>query len=637
MQSRPSRFLAARKEALALCLCVAAGVPALAANPDWTALDDETAKNPMKVREIAERYVAQYHQSGDRKQELEALSVSVDANLILNDYVKARAMVERGLPLAQELNESRLLVNLTWSRGQIRMDQGDLVGAVYDFGEAAKLARQVGMEEERAGILIDQARVLNKQSRYNEALPLLFDAHAAFERLHKKQGIGVTLGVLADTYSQLGDYTQSLEYLRRAMAGLDEEKDAFELATVRFNMAASLMALNRLDEAEHLLTAALAKALKGNDANSTAFIRYRLGVIAEKRGWDKTALAYFDSALPQFIRTDDIAMVMHTQLDRAPLLAKTDTASAMQAFDEARLLLNRLNTPDEQMAVHYAGSAMYKNMGRYKEALTELEAWKTAKELDYSQFNRKAVTEMQVRFDAKQKEIENALLKSEQQRQAAELHASSNGRWLLLIGLSCSVVLLGTAISLLVYQMRQKRRYADLALHDELTSAPNRRHILAYAQRQLEACRSVGNDYSLAIIDLDNFKTINDRCGHDMGDLVLKAFAIACQGELRRGDRLGRMGGEEWLLVMPTAKQDELTVVFERLRATYQSHRPPQLAADLALTFSMGAAQAQAGESFERLLARADAAMYQAKQTGRDRLVLAERPPIPLSAFEPDG
>jgi diguanylate cyclase (GGDEF)-like protein len=503
--------------------------------------------------------------------------------------------------------------------------------------EADKLAKDLGMLNEHAGILVDKGNVMQTQGRLNEALQLLFEAHGAFEKLHDKTQISVTLGEIAGIYSSLGDNSQALEYYGRALTGLNRETDAQSITNLNYNVAAVLVEMGNLDEAERLMTKELASSLKRRDKAMVASIRYRLGLISQKRGWDKTALDYFDGALPEFLHIDDPAAIFNVQAHRAELLGKIDPTAASVAFETARTMLNRIDTPERRMQLHESGAAMYKAMKHYPEAMAELEEWIKADKAKDSQFNRKAITEMQVRFDARTKEIDNALLKSEQERQAAELKASKNGRWLLIVSLGCTVALLGALGFLLVFQVRQKRRYADLALVDELTGAPNRRHILTYAQQQLDSCRSLGTDFTLAVIDLDHFKSINDQCGHDAGDEVLRVFAQACQGELRRGDRLGRLGGEEWLLVMPSAKQEELATVFDRLQTAYQQKRPQIIPGTIAFSFSMGAAQAQAGESFDHLLARADTAMYSAKNTGRNRLVLADTPPIPQSAFEPDG
>lgn len=98
--------------------------------------------------------------------------------------------------------------------------------------------------------------------------------------------------------------------------------------------------------------------------------------------------------------------------------------------------------------------------------------------------------------------------------------------------------------------LRRRHRLAELALRDELTGAPNRRAVLAFAREQLSLARRLDLPLTLALIDMDRFKQINDRHGHAVGDRVLDAFVRAVSRELRGQDRLGRWGGEEWLLVV---------------------------------------------------------------------------------------
>jgi diguanylate cyclase (GGDEF)-like protein len=184
------------------------------------------------------------------------------------------------------------------------------------------------------------------------------------------------------------------------------------------------------------------------------------------------------------------------------------------------------------------------------------------------------------------------------------------------------VVLAGTGAWLRIVAQR-RRVLADLALRDELTGAPNRRAVSAYAEAQFKQTRRLGIPMTAAMIDLDHFKRVNDNHGHAAGDAVLRAFAQAADEVLRGQDRLGRWGGEEWLLVMPGTTQDQLPLVFERLRRAFASAVVPGMPHPHGCTFSMGAAQSAPGiESFDALVARADQHLYEAKQGGRNRLRL---------------
>jgi two-component system, cell cycle response regulator len=151
------------------------------------------------------------------------------------------------------------------------------------------------------------------------------------------------------------------------------------------------------------------------------------------------------------------------------------------------------------------------------------------------------------------------------------------------------------------------------ALTDALTGVPNRRHILQMAEqalaRQGDTCRPT----SLAIMDLDHFKSINDRHGHPCGDAVLRDFCGHCRRHLRPGEALGRLGGEEFLLLMPDTTLATALDRTEELRQTLQPHR------GVAYTFSAGLAQADMDESLHDLMRRADEALYRAKGLGRNR------------------
>lgn len=153
------------------------------------------------------------------------------------------------------------------------------------------------------------------------------------------------------------------------------------------------------------------------------------------------------------------------------------------------------------------------------------------------------------------------------------------------------------------------------ALTDALTGAPNRRHIVQLGEAMLDDRRRQTQPVSLALLDLDHFKAINDRHGHPAGDAVLRGFCEHVAERMRPPYRLGRFGGEEFLLLMPGTLLADAVTALERVRRTLEP------AAGIAYTFSAGLAQAQPGEPLERVVERADEALYRAKQGGRNQCV----------------
>jgi diguanylate cyclase (GGDEF)-like protein/PAS domain S-box-containing protein len=154
-------------------------------------------------------------------------------------------------------------------------------------------------------------------------------------------------------------------------------------------------------------------------------------------------------------------------------------------------------------------------------------------------------------------------------------------------------------------------RVEVLARHDALTGLPNRRSLEELLPREMARARRDGSSLCLAIVDIDHFKDYNDTHGHLAGDSVLRECAIAWDSQLRGADSIHRFGGEEFLVVLPDCETEEAVAILQRLLAA--------TAADQ--TCSAGLARWDFTEPSESLVSRADAALYEAKAAGRDRVI----------------
>jgi diguanylate cyclase len=209
--------------------------------------------------------------------------------------------------------------------------------------------------------------------------------------------------------------------------------------------------------------------------------------------------------------------------------------------------------------------------------------------------------------------------------------------WLrLLSGLWFAVVLAKVvALNLIGAQMRKAlstsndrltaalAQVRELSERDELTGLHNRRSILRLLAEERARFARGGPPFGVAILDIDHFKSVNDRFGHAMGDEVLRAFSKVVAGGLRGTDRVARYGGEEFLLLLPCVPDaPSATLASERLRRAVDEHNWSDLSADLRVTCSIGLTMSQAGEDVADMLERADAALYRAKSEGRNAVRL---------------
>jgi diguanylate cyclase len=203
--------------------------------------------------------------------------------------------------------------------------------------------------------------------------------------------------------------------------------------------------------------------------------------------------------------------------------------------------------------------------------------------------------------------------------------------------LACAVTALGRCASTGLYgsSMREalfKRgnelkkahaRIEELAQVDELTGLLNRRYIMKSLNEQMARAQRTGLTCSVAIIDLDFFKRINDQFGHPVGDEVLRTFAITLSANLRTIDKFGRYGGEEFLVILPDTTKDEAVRILDRLRSIVSEVDWATLSGMMNVTMSGGISEVRQQDSADDILARADAALYRAKDAGRNRVVAA--------------
>jgi diguanylate cyclase (GGDEF)-like protein len=173
---------------------------------------------------------------------------------------------------------------------------------------------------------------------------------------------------------------------------------------------------------------------------------------------------------------------------------------------------------------------------------------------------------------------------------------------------------------------RMTERLERLANVDDLTGVMTRRFFLSHADRWLLASARAGSSLSLAIIDLDLFKAINDGHGHPGGDQVLAHFGSLVSNNIRSKDLVGRLGGEEFGVLFPETTKEEVVEILDRLRTTLTKSGCMLPTGNLNYTFSAGVDEFQHGEPLSTLMARVDTALYMAKASGRNRVLAVAQP-----------
>jgi diguanylate cyclase (GGDEF)-like protein len=203
------------------------------------------------------------------------------------------------------------------------------------------------------------------------------------------------------------------------------------------------------------------------------------------------------------------------------------------------------------------------------------------------------------------------------------MHGPVTG-WIALFAIEIVLYVVGAAfVVLILAKDRTVRFYKMAAATDPLTGLLNRRGFFEAAGGLMERARGNKAPVSALAFDIDHFKSINDRFGHGVGDAMLQLFAAVARKTMRADDIIGRLGGEEFVAILPGALTDA-AVAAERVRSAFAAASVARGGENVAATVSIGVACASSLVAIETLIARADAALYRAKLDGRDRVETAD-------------
>ncbi|WP_223250818.1 tetratricopeptide repeat-containing diguanylate cyclase [Rhodanobacter denitrificans] len=463
--------------------------------------------------------------------------------------------------------------------------------------------------------------LLVAESRYEEAFarlnPLLDQLPTMKESDVRMQG----LGVAAQLNNEAGQYDVSVRYADQIIKESTDAQGAcrgwFYKSDALFQSGDTQLAADQLHDG----TEACGKA--GDTLFSLSF-QHLLASFDLRQGRPESAIRVLQASYPKVQQAGFPPQLSQFESTLATAYWESGDLVSAAKFANDALATNANRQYSESTANAY--QVLYevdKKMGNSNGALAYLEKYSAAHDGYQSRLSAKALAYQIVKQQvlAKKLQIEGLdkknrilTLQGELDRKAAE--ASRLYIALLLLVLA--------SIVLWTYRIKRSQlRFMRLARRDGLTGIFNRQHFVTEAERQLRYCRKSARDICLVLIDLDHFKLVNDTHGHAVGDRVLKRAVDACQAHLRSTDVFGRLGGEEFGLLLPECTRDNVLVRVEQMRAAIAAVSSTRDAPDIPVSASFGVAAAvDSGYALRQLMIDADRALYQAKHEGRNRVRL---------------
>ncbi|HEY6515454.1 MAG TPA: GGDEF domain-containing protein [Steroidobacteraceae bacterium] len=612
---------------LALALCAAIPVTGRAdcfpvSDAAYVKLDplvDRNAREALTAVAAPLHSLAAAGKMADARQLAALYAVQADAYSILELDHEALTAAGKGLALVSGPTDPLRLELLSTAALNIYTQEGigNAIGRIeaargaqpQDSASSLCLEISLGALERRAGENALATRTLTEAYHDSET--------GARAEAHSEAAIE-----LSSALRGLGDYGDALMLVREKIAWDAAQHDSLALSVSYYIEAEILGAMRRFHAAIATFERARSISVSLGDRQGVAFSDMRVCQSFIELNQYQQARPRCSDAAQVFTASMTTDVLKQTQ----EYLAEIDLhdGHVQQALGILNQVLDHSGTDMDTGAVgtaYRARAQAFAALHDYHSAYRDLAEYLQRYRAENLARSRRLQQTVKERFLAEQEIARNAVLRHLLElTRARATRQTETLRWVAAAGTAGALAIALLSYILITY-LRHRRQLMRLAREDNLTGLPNRGHAAELATAALAAAAEQHRPLTVAIIDLDHFKGINDRCGHAGGDYVLREFARMSRDSLRAGDALGRWGGEEFLLILPDTTLDAALASVERLRVLALAIQVPSSTPDdpVRVTFSAGlATTAEGAHSLDDIIARADAALYEAKHQGRD-------------------
>lgn len=464
----------------------------------------------------------------------------------------------------------------------------------------------------------------------------IFNNSPLFDENKRRVKLNVSYTYGGNTYSMMGDYERAIQFYKNALSGYKEGDSPVNRAVVENNIANAYAYMGQWNDALNFATVSAERA-KNNGGE--AFSAYSLEVSARAKyalGDTEGAINDIDEAVTKFAYAEKFAGVVQSLGYKALFLVNEafwDLAFDSISTAEKIIEREKIKVEIESLSFYEAAYRAYEKKGDHETALKYHKLWSSISKDAMDALQKQQASKLMMDFEIGLEKERADKFEKEIQLKDVMLQRNQLERiYLILIVLAISIAL-GLMVIVFYRERMNKLKMESLALTDVLTGAPNRRCVMSQAKKLLSRQFDKEKPLSIALLDLDHFKSINDTYGHDVGDIVLKNFVDIATEQMRGADMIGRYGGEEFVILMPDADEDHLQMIFNRVQSALQKNMCiiNGVEKPIAISMSMGAVavtnmpkectKEQISNYLDTIMSKADKNVYKAKNKGRGVLV----------------
>lgn len=501
------------------------------------------------------------------------------------------------------------------------INSNDLAVYCPDRKLAVALARELKEPEILAKSLSQYAFCFQDQQGFLKAIELLNEAlQVTKEASLSPSGLSVIHNATGLVYQKNFMYDKAYEHVYRAWEIWDNEGDVYDAFSMLHNLVDYASSLEDYELAnQHVAKMYKMAAENPIHQDFVFFAAFNEGLVASRQMDYPSAILAFEKAIENEDKTNEVYFVNHARLLLSEALLTT------QQYEKAAKVISTLNNESFTREINKIrfdalkdfSKQDYRNITGHLLALDKI--WN--KRLVSFIEQQRVITLRE--HDAEITLYENKILAQKLAISELELEQETAKNRITTLTIMLGLVVLGCLLFLIYQLIKSKRLFKSKSETDFLTGIANRTFMIEQGERLLKTISKQSKSFSVILFDLDNFKSINDTHGHDAGDTVLKTVTKITQQLLREKDLFGRIGGEEFLILLPAINMEGTIDIANRIRTEISNTDIVVASASLKCSVSVGVACLREDKSLTQLITDADKALYEAKRTGKNKVVTA--------------
>jgi diguanylate cyclase (GGDEF)-like protein len=527
--------------------------------------------------------------------------------LARGDYEGALQDLRRALALLDEAGDPRGRADVLNGIGNVHWRRGEYADAMRCHLRALEIQRGLGDRLGEGTSLNALGNVSYHLGDYGQALDYYQDSLKVRQEIGDRVGVAYCLNNIGNIHGQLGESRRALEYMLEALS-IKEGADPQAAGISMLNVGSAYAELGDDDKALEYMERAAVRLRETGSLDGESTCLRDIGRVHERRGEFGRALECYRASLETTRALGARTYEAETLIRLGALRVRTGEGDAGLADLHAALeIVSELGARPQVYSAHEALTEVYEGRGELDRALHHYRAFHTAWRDVFNAETNARIKSVLVRAEVQQAQREAEIL-----RQKNDELTAAYGRLREADEEKAGLV------------ARLREQAAELerqTREDALTGLSNRRHLDTLLSTEWERALRFGRALTVAMVDIDHFKDVNDRFSHAVGDEVLRTVARILRENTRGVDVVARYGGEEFCLILVETRADEAARLCDRLRGLIADHDWSAIRAGISVTVSIGVAGLHEGaDAPDALLAAADVRLYAAKHAGRNRV-----------------